>query len=254
MATPMRSDGRAPDELRPVTIELGFQPYAAGSALIACGATRVLCAATLEETVPPWLQGRGRGWITAEYGMLPASTQTRISRARSTSSGRTFEIQRLIGRALRTSVNLDALGERMVTVDCDVIQADGGTRTAAITGGYVALALALQPLVKRDMIPLGVFQAPVAAVSVGLVESIALLDLAYAEDAAAEVDCNIVMNGRGEFIELQGTAEGRPFSRQRLDELIDLAAQGIEQLFEVQRRALRELQSDLGGDPFETHT
>jgi ribonuclease PH len=240
MGEMMRLDGRAPSEVRPVTIEVGFQPYAAGSVLIACGATRVLCAATLEETVPAWLQGRGRGWVTAEYGMLPASTNTRISRSRSASSGRTFEIQRLIGRALRASVDLDALGERMVTVDCDVIQADGGTRTAAITGGYVALALALHSLVERDMIPSGVLKAPVAAISVGVVESVVLLDLTYREDAAAEVDFNVVMNGSGEFIELQGTAEARPFSRTRLGELIDLAARGIEQLLEVQRRALRE--------------
>jgi ribonuclease PH len=221
-----------------VAIEPGFQPYAAGSALITCGQTRVLCAATLEETVPAWLQGQGRGWVTGEYGMLPASTQTRISRSRSATSGRTYEIQRLIGRALRASVDLEALGERMVTVDCDVIQADGGTRTAAVTGGYVALALALQPLVGRGIIPPGVFRAPVAAVSVGIVEGVALLDLCYAEDAAAGVDCNVVMNASGEFIEVQGTAEGRPFARGRLDELLDLAAQGVERLLEAQRSAL----------------
>ncbi|MBN1401135.1 MAG: ribonuclease PH, partial [Anaerolineae bacterium] len=219
----------------------------AGSALITCGATRVLCAATLEEAVPAWLQGRGRGWVTAEYGMLPASTQTRISRSRSATSGRTFEIQRLIGRALRASVDLDALGERMVTVDCDVIQADGGTRTAAVTGGYVALALALQGLIERAMIPSGVLRAPVAAISVGVVEAVALLDLSYAEDAAAEVDFNVVMNGSGEFIELQGTAEGRPFSRARLDELVDLAVRGIGRLLEVQRRALGLAFRSLGG-------
>ena len=233
-----RPDGRAPDELRPIALETGYQPYAHGSVLISCGDTRVLCAATVEETVPGWLAGRGRGWVTGEYGMLPASASTRIPRARSASSGRTSEIQRLIGRSLRASVNLEALGERMVTVDCDVLQADGGTRTASITGGYVALVLALRPLVERGIIPPSVFGPPVAAVSVGTVQGRALLDLCYREDAAAEVDLNVVMNDDLAFIEVQGTAEGKPFSRAALDGLIDLASKGIEYLLAAQRQAL----------------
>jgi ribonuclease PH len=219
-------------------MQIGFQPYADGSVLISCGDTRVLCAATIQESVPEWMAGRGTGWITGEYGMLPASTTTRISRARSAASGRTSEIQRLIGRALRASVQLDLLGERTVIVDCDVIQADGGTRTASVTGGYVALALALLPLVERGIISTDVFGPPVAAVSVGIVEGQPLLDLCYREDASADVDFNVVMNAKGAFVEVQGTAEGQPFGRSGLDDLIGLATQGIHELLAAQREAL----------------
>ena len=216
--TPLRPHGRAPDALRPVTIECGYQAYAEGSALISCGETRVICAASVQESVPPWMQGRGTGWVTGEYAMLPRSTNTRTPRETGRPSGRSQEIQRLIGRALRAAVDLTALGERTVTVDCDVLQADGGTRTASVTGGYVALALALGRLVAAGAVPAAVLQAPVAAVSVGMVEGQALLDLSYVEDVRAEVDFNVVMNGDGEYIEVQGTAEGRPFSQTHLND------------------------------------
>ena len=242
----MRADGRAADALRPVTIETGVQAYAEGSALIACGRTRVLCAASVEPRVPPWLVGQGRGWVTGEYAMLPRATTTRMPRERSGPSGRTQEIQRLIGRALRAAVRLDLLGERMITVDCDVLQADGGTRTASVTGGYIALALAIQGLVRNGEAPPDVLSSPVAAVSVGTVDGVALLDLAYDEDARAEVDMNVVMNGAGEFIEVQGTAEGAPFSAERLSEFLALAGGGIRQLLAAQRAAL-------GDPPLQTH-
>jgi len=242
----VRADGRAADALRPVTIETGVQAYAEGSALIACGRTRVLCAATVEQRVPPWLLGQGRGWVTGEYAMLPRATTTRTARERSGPSGRTQEIQRLIGRALRAAVHLDRLGERMITIDCDVLQADGGTRTAAVTGGYVALALAIQGLVRNGEAPPDVLASPVAAVSVGAVEGSALLDLAYDEDVRAEVDMNVVMNGAGEFIEVQGTAEGAPFSEERLGEFLALARRGIGQLLAAQRAAL-------GDPPLQSH-
>lgn len=234
----MRIDARANDQLRSLSIETGVQEYAEGSALISCGNTRVLCAASVEPRVPDWLVGRGRGWITGEYAMLPRATTTRHARERTSLSGRTQEIQRLIGRALRAAVDLTALGERMITVDCDVIVADGGTRTAAVTGGYVALALALEGLVQSGEVPPAVWGSPVAAVSVGLVGGEALLDLCYQEDARADVDLNVVMNGAGEFIEVQGTAEGSPFSEARLSELLALARRGIAELQAVQRRAL----------------
>ncbi len=234
----MRSDGRAHDALRPVTIAPNYLDYADGSALITFGKTRVLCAATIEEAVPPWMQGRGTGWVTGEYGMLPRSTLTRTPRETRGPSGRTQEIQRLIGRSLRAAVNLAALGERMIIVDCDVIQADGGTRTAAITGGYVAMSLALRKLVQNGLVEQSVFGPPVAAVSVGVVQGAAMLDLCYEEDSKAEVDFNIVMNAEGQFVEVQGTAEGQTFSRQRLDELLNLAQQGINQLIALQRQAL----------------
>jgi ribonuclease PH len=234
----MRIDGRGYSELRPVRIFTNYLDYAEGSALISFGKTTVLCAASVEQSVPPWLLGRGTGWITGEYAMLPRSTQTRTQRETKGISGRSQEIQRLIGRSLRSAINLSLLGERMVIVDCDVIQADGGTRTAAITGGYVALALALRRLVKEGLVAPSVFTTPVAAVSVGIVNGEPMLDLCYAEDSQAEVDCNIVQNSAGEFIEIQGTAEGKPFPRARLNELMDLAQIGISHLLTIQQQAL----------------
>jgi ribonuclease PH len=232
-----RPDGRAPGELRPVAYELGYQEWADGSVLFSMGKTRVLCAATLAEETPRWLRGTGRGWVTGEYSMLPASTMERSSREvnKGRPGGRTQEIQRLIGRALRSVTDLDRLGERMVTVDCDVLQADAGTRTASITGGYVALALALRKL-GADAGAL--LKDSVAAVSVGLVDGEARLDLCYDEDAGAEVDFNVVMTGGGELVEVQGTAEGSPFSRAQLDGLLDLAGAGIAELSKIQAEAL----------------
>jgi ribonuclease PH len=234
-----RLDGRALDALRPVTIEPNPLQYAEGSALVAFGNTRVLCAATIEEKLPPWLRNQGRGWITAEYSMLPRATQQRTQResARGRIGGRTHEIQRLIGRALRAVADLKLLGERSVVIDCDVIQADGGTRTAAITGAYVALALAL----RRDFDPAKAkwpLPGQVAAVSVGYVDGLPHLDLAYTEDSRAEVDMNVAMTDSGAFVEVQGTAEARPFDRAQLDEMLELARSGIERLFVEQRAAL----------------
>ena len=227
-------EGRRPDELRPLAIVPGFIEQAQGSALISFGLTRVLCTATIEEGVPRWLAGKGRGWLTAEYGMLPASTGMRTPREASAGrpKGRTVEIQRLIGRSLRASYDMSALGERTIWLDCDVLQADGGTRTAAISGTWVALALAARRLGLPDP------GEVVAAVSVGIVEGEALLDLDYREDAAAEVDMNVVMTGDGRLIEVQATAEKTPFARARLDELLDLAAGGIERIAEAERRAI----------------
>jgi len=234
----MRCDGRMRDELRPVSIEPGYLAFADGSALITFGKTRVLCAATIQESVPAWMAGQGRGWITGEYAMLPASTSQRTPRETQGFSGRTQEIRRLIGRSLRAAVDLGGLGERLVTVDCDVLQADGGTRTASVTGGQVALHLAFLKLAKR----LGDWQAPamqpVAAVSVGVVGDACLLDLCYEEDSTAEVDFNVVMNAEGEYIEVQGTAEGRSFARSQLDELLDLAQAGISDLQRLQQEAV----------------
>jgi ribonuclease PH len=235
----LRADGRALDALRPVSIQPRPLAYAEGSALIAVGNTRVLCAATIEEKVPPWLRGQGRGWVTAEYAMLPRATHERNQResARGKIGGRTHEIQRLIGRALRAVTDLKLLGERSVIVDCDVLQADGGTRTAAITGAYVALALALQ----RDFTP-GTPKWPlagqIAAVSVGYVDGVAHLDLQYSEDSRAEVDMNVAMTDAGAFVEVQGTAEARPFDRGQLDAMLALAEGGIASLFDFQRAAL----------------
>jgi ribonuclease PH len=237
--SPERADGRAFDALRPVTIEPRPLAYAEGSALISVGNTRVLCAATIEEKIPPWLRGQGRGWVTAEYAMLPRATHERTQReaARGKVGGRTHEIQRLIGRALRAVTDLKLLGERSVIVDCDVLQADGGTRTAAITGAYVALALALQ----RDFTP-GSPKWPlprqIAAVSVGFVDGVAHLDLKYSEDSRAEVDMNVAMTDAGEYVEVQGTAEARPFDRAQLDAMLGLAQSGIASLFAHQRAAL----------------
>jgi ribonuclease PH len=234
----MRHDGRAWNELRPVRITTGFVEYAEGSVLIECGGTRVLCNATVEPAVPAWRQGSGAGWVTAEYALLPRSTQRRTRRERMGLRGRTQEIQRLIGRCLRQAVDLDLLGERQVIVDCDVLQADGGTRTASITGGYVALALALRALVARGLVPAGVLIAPVAAVSLGLVDGRLLLDLDYQEDSSAGADFNLAMMGDGRFVEVQGTAEGAAYDRAQLDAVLDLAAAGIEQLLALQQEAL----------------
>jgi ribonuclease PH len=236
----MRPSGRAPDELRPVRITRHYTRHAEGSVLVEFGDTRVLCTATVEDGVPPFLRGSGQGWITAEYGMLPRSTHTRTAReaARGKQSGRTQEIQRLIGRALRAVTDLRALGDRTVTLDCDVLQADGGTRTAAITGGYVALADAIEALVERRLVASSPIHAQVAAVSVGICKGIPVLDLDYAEDSEAETDMNVVMNNGGAFIEIQGTAEGHAFRRHELDELLNLAAQGIGRLLAHQLEAL----------------
>ena len=235
-----RTDGRASDEMRPVQITPSFLPYAEGSVLIAMGNTRVVCAASLEERVPPFLRNSGQGWLTAEYAMLPRATQTRTAReiGRGGASGRTHEIQRLIGRSLRAIADMKALGERTITIDCDVLQADGGTRTAAITGAYVAFALASHHLQKVGKIQRPLTSGQVAAVSVGIVNSVPLLDLKYDEDSRAEVDMNVVCTGDGRFIELQGTAEREPFSRGQMDELVALGTRGIETLIAVQKEVI----------------
>jgi ribonuclease PH len=235
-----RPDGRRPRDLRPIVITPHYLRHAEGSALIEIGLTRVLCAASVEESVPPFLRGKGRGWVTAEYGMLPRSTHTRSDReaSRGKIGGRTHEIQRLIGRSLRAVTNLDALGERAIWIDCDVIEADGGTRTAAITGAYVALVLALRKLEAAGVITAPALVDSVAAVSVGIVDRRLCLDLAYAEDSRAEVDMNVVMTGRGRFIEVQGTAEGKPFTAAQLVSMTALAGEGIARLGELQRDAL----------------
>ncbi|MEA2253755.1 MAG: ribonuclease [Solirubrobacteraceae bacterium] len=240
-ATPQRSHGRAPDELRPFTIQPGFVATATGSALVAAGETRVICTASHTEGVPKWLAGSGRGWVTAEYGMLPASTGDRKQRdvTRGRPDGRTVEIQRLIGRAIRGVVDFSALGENTIYLDCDVLTADGGTRCASITGAYVALGLACAALQERGVLERSPLSASVAAVSCGVVEGRALLDLDYAEDSAAEVDANIVMTGDGGLIEVQATAERTPLSRASLDELLALGAKGIAELQAAQERALR---------------
>jgi len=235
-----RTDGRAADELRSARITPGFLPYAEGSVLIEMGNTRVVCAASLEERVPPFLRNSGQGWLTAEYAMLPRATQTRSAReiGRGGPSGRTHEIQRLIGRSLRAIADMKALGERTITIDCDVLQADGGTRTAAITGAYVAFALANQQLLKIGKISRSITNDQVAAVSVGIVAGTPLLDLKYDEDSRAEVDMNIVCTGDGRFIELQGTAEREPFTRAQMDELVALGVSGIQALIEIQKSAI----------------
>ena len=235
---PTRPDGRRPDELRPVKFTLDYVEYPEGSVLIEVGRTRVLCNASVEEQVPAWMVGRGVGWLTAEYALLPRSTHTRTPRETQGLHGRTQEIRRLIGRSLRAAVDLNLLGERTLVVDCDVLQADGGTRTAAVTGSTVAVALALRRLVERQVVPPEVFKSPVAAVSVGVVGGEVRLDLCYAEDRDAEVDLNVVMTADGRLVEVQGTAEGSPFSRETLDRMLDLAAQGIACLIQQQREAL----------------
>ncbi|MFQ6100806.1 MAG: ribonuclease PH [Anaerolineae bacterium] len=242
-----RPDGRQADELRRVRFTLNYVEYAEGSVLIEVGRTRVLCNVSVEEEVPAWMAGlrrersaerSGAGWLTAEYALLPRSTHTRTPRETRGVRGRTQEIRRLIGRSLRAAVSLDLLGERTLVVDCDVLQADGGTRTAAITGGYVAVALALRRLVEKGMVPPEVLKPPVAAISVGLVGGEVRLDLCYAEDRDAEVDLNVVMTHDGHLVEVQGTAEGAPFSREVLNRMLDLATQGIAHLIRQQREAL----------------
>ena len=235
-----RIDGRTPAQLRPVRIATGYLPWAEGSALIELGETQVLCAASVEARQPNFLRGTGSGWVTAEYGMLPRSTKERTQREAQAGrpSGRTQEIQRLIGRALRAVTNLDIIGERTITIDCDVLKADGGTRTAAITGSYVALHLAFQRLVDQGSLSSLPLPTAVAATSIGIVEGAALLDLCYEEDVRAEVDFNVVMTGDGRLIEVQGTAEHAPFSRAQMDELIDMAAAGIRELLAMQQEAL----------------
>ena len=234
-----RKDHRADDELRPVRIILGYQSFAEGSALIELGQTRVLCSVSLEERVPIFLKGSGQGWVTAEYAMLPRSTITRTSRNRV--EGRIQEIQRIIGRSLRAVVNLAILEERTFIVDCDVLQADGGTRTAAITGGYIALYHAFHNLRKQGVLPFMPLDKMIAATSVGIVNGNMLLDLCYEEDYQAEVDFNVVMTDKDEFVEIQGTAEGKPFSKEAADTLLSLAQQGIDKLFRIQKESLRAL-------------
>lgn len=236
-----RFDGRAPDQLRPIEIVTNVQKYAEGSVLIKCGNTHVLCSASIETGVPPWLKGRGKGWLTAEYSLLPRATHTRTRRERTGASGRTQEIQRLIGRSLRAAIDLQLLGERTITLDCDVLQADGGTRTAAITGAYVALAYALDTLIKDRTLATSPLVTQIAAISVGIVDGEPLLDLTYAEDSSAAVDCNIVQTGSGTFVEVQGTAEGRPFDRKQMDRMLDLGSKGIRELLILQQTRLHVL-------------
>src|SRR6476659_206250 len=231
-----RPDGRAPDQLRPVSFERDFTEMTAGSVLVCFGRTRVLCTVSFEEDIPRWLRGRGSGWVTAEYNMLPGSSPERVRR--SVTNGRSQEIQRLIGRALRSICDMVALGERSITVDCDVLQADGGTRTASICGGYLALHDALSRLVATGALAAVPLVDHLAAVSVGIIDGEARLDLPYAEDSRAEVDFNVVMTGDGRFVEVQGTAEGAPFSRAELDGLVDLAAGGIAELVALQQAYL----------------
>jgi ribonuclease PH len=235
----MRPGGRAADELRPVRFTRRFTEHAEGSVLSEFGGTRVLCTASVENGVPAFLRNSGKGWLTAEYGMLPRATHTRSAReaARGRQGGRTQEIQRLIGRSLRACIDLAAIGERTITIDCDVLQADGGTRTAAITGGYVALADAIDTLMARKQLAANPLHGQVAAVSVGIVRGIAVLDLEYAEDVDAETDMNVVMNSGGAFIEVQGTAEGHAFRREELDAMLNLAVAGTARLFSLQTQA-----------------
>ncbi|HEV7473123.1 MAG TPA: ribonuclease PH [Pyrinomonadaceae bacterium] len=235
-----RTDGRAFDELRPVKITPGYLPYAEGSVLIEMGQTRVVCAASIDERVPPFLRNSGQGWITAEYSMLPRATQQRTPREvrRGGPSGRTHEIQRLIGRSLRAAADMRLLGERTITLDCDVLQADGGTRTAAITGAYVAFALAVGALLKNGRVQRSIITNEVAAISVGILEGTPLLDLKYDEDSKAEVDMNVVCTGDGRFIELQGTAEREPFARDQMESLLELAAKGTGSLLAIQREVV----------------
>ena len=237
-----RKDGRGPNQLREIRIDLEVNKYAEGSALIVLGDTKVICTASQEDKVPQWLRGQGQGWITAEYGMLPRATDVRTQReaSRGRPSGRTQEIQRLIGRSLRAVTQLAAMGERTIWVDCDVIQADGGTRTASITGGFVALALALRRMRDRDQLLKKPLAGLVAATSVGILEGIPCLDLGYAEDSRAEVDMNIVRTSAGKYVEVQGTAEKTPFSQEELQKMLSLANEGIDRLFERQRSLLSD--------------
>ena len=238
----MRPSGRAPDQLRELSFTRNYTVHAEGSVLVAFGGTKVLCTASVEEGVPRFLKGKGQGWLTAEYSMLPRSTHTRSGReaTRGKQGGRTLEIQRLIGRSLRAAVDLSALGEHSITIDCDVIQADGGTRTAAITGGCVALVDALNHLVAEKRLKKSPLKQMVAAFSVGVYKGTPVVDLDYPEDSEAETDMNVIMTDQGGFIEIQGTAEGAPFDQSELDSMLTLAKQGIEQLFEIQKAALAD--------------
>ena len=236
----MRPSGREPDEIRPVVFTPDFTKHAEGSVLAEFGDTRVLCTASVESRVPPWMRGAGRGWVTGEYGMLPRSTHIRSGReaARGKQGGRTVEIQRLIGRSLRAATDLEALGERTVTLDCDVLQADGGTRTASISGAYVALLMAMQRLCRDQQLKTNPVHGQIAAVSVGIHNGVAILDLDYAEDSQAETDMNVVMNEAGHFIEVQGTAEGHAFTRKEFDAMLELASRGIDTVIEAQNVAI----------------
>lgn len=236
-----RIDGRAFDELRRIKITKDFVKHAEGSCLMECGLTRVVCTASIEGSVPPFLKSSGTGWVTAEYGMLPRSTGTRMQREKTLTSGRTLEIQRLIGRSLRGVIDLKQLGERTIKIDCDVIQADGGTRTAAITGGFIALALALDKIKKQNLIEGAPLTDYVAAVSVGIRQGQPLLDLNYEEDSGADMDMNVVMVGSGKFVEVQGTAEREPFSKKEMDRLLDLAGRGIRELIVLQEKCVGKL-------------
>lgn len=238
----LREDGRKVDSLREIKITKDFNLYAEGSVLIEFGNTKVICTASVSDKVPPFMRGQGKGWLTAEYSMIPRATGERNQResAKGKLSGRTMEIQRLIGRALRTAVDLDKLGERTITIDCDVIQADGGTRTTSISGGFIALALAVKKLMKDRVLSVNPIVSNVAAISVGIVRGTPMLDLMYTEDSAAEVDMNIVMNGKGEFVEVQGTGEEATYTRKELNELIDLAEVGIKEIIRLQNEIIGE--------------
>jgi ribonuclease PH len=239
---PLRPDGRDPGDLRPISFERDFTEMAAGSVLVTFGRTRVVCTASVDEDVPRWMRGTGRGWVTAEYGMLPGSSPERIEReaARGRQGGRTMEIQRLIARSLRAVTDLTVLGEKQITVDCDVLQADGGTRTASICGGYLALHDALSRMVQAHLLQAHPLTAHCAAVSVGIVDAVPVLDLPYVEDSKAEVDMNVVMTSEGRFVEVQGTAEGQAFSRSELDSLLGLAEAGIKEIFALQEEFVAE--------------
>ncbi|MEE8538514.1 MAG: ribonuclease PH [Woeseiaceae bacterium] len=236
----MRPSGREPDQMRPVIFTPNYTKHAEGSVLAEFGDTRVLCTASVESRVPPWMRGAGHGWVTGEYGMLPRSTHSRSGReaARGKQGGRTMEIQRLIGRSLRAATDLDALGERTVTLDCDVLQADGGTRTAAISGAYVALLIAMQKLCKERKLKTNPVHGQIAAVSVGIYRGVPMLDLDYEEDSQAETDMNVVMNEAGRFVEVQGTAEGHAFTREELDTLLEMASAGVSEIIEAQNAAI----------------
>jgi ribonuclease PH len=236
----VRPDGRAPDELRPITFQRDFTAYAQGSVLVTCGDTKVLCTAMLDDDVPRWMRNSGKGWVTAEYSMLPGSSPERIRRETKAPKGRTQEIQRLIGRALRSVCDMRALGERQILIDCDVLQADGGTRTASISGAYLALHDCLTRMVQAQLLPSVPLYDQLAAISVGVVDGQPVLDLPYTEDSRAETDMNVVMTGKGLFVEVQGTAEGAPFSREELDQLLALAEGGIRQIHEQQRAYVAE--------------
>jgi len=241
----MRPSGRNADELRKIVLTCNYTKHAEGSVLVEFGDTRVICTASVEERVPPFLKGKGSGWITAEYGMLPRSTHERMGReaSKGKQGGRTMEIQRLIGRSLRAALNLEALGERTITIDCDVIQADGGTRTASITGGFVALSLAVRRLQKQRKLKADPVHGQIASVSVGIYKGVPVLDLDYREDREAETDMNVVMNDAGAFVEVQGTAEGHAFRRDELDAMLDLADSGIKDLLQHQREALERCEA-----------